>query len=139
MDNTLQSGYKTNTIILKDCKFSRETKVTFDFSLVKHNINLEVNVNVNGNETIVTVTLKFSQTHEEQVEFSADISYIGVFEKVGNPVLSDEDFGNQNAPAIIFPYLREQLSNLAAKAGIGLVMLPPINFSNLKKQEARPE
>jgi preprotein translocase subunit SecB len=43
--------------------------------------------------------------------------------------LNLDQFGHVNAAAIIYPYIREHLSNLSAKAGLGLIFLPPVNFA----------
>ncbi|MPN00216.1 hypothetical protein SDC9_147410 [bioreactor metagenome] len=63
----------------------------------------------------------------EQV--SAKISMIGVFEKFGDSPLNLEQFGKVNGAAMIYPYIREHFTNLAVKAGIGLIFLPPVNLT----------
>lgn len=50
----------------------------------------------------------------------------------------DEDFKNSsfpniNAPAIAYPFLRAQVSQITLIAGINPVMLPTINFTNFLK------
>ena len=60
---------------------------------------------------------------------------IGVFVKEGDVPLPLEDFGNVNGAAIIFPYIREQFSNLALKAGLGFIILPPINFVKMAEDK----
>lgn len=66
---------------------------------------------------------------EEGVVLFPNIKMVGIFEKIGDSTLNPEDFGKVNGAAIIFPYIREQLTNLSAKAGIGLIILPPFNFT----------
>ena len=53
---------------------------------------------------------------------------IGVFEKYGEPVITDDKFKAVNAPAIIYPFVREHLYNICLRAGIGNVLLPTVNF-----------
>jgi len=53
----------------------------------------------------------------------------GVFEKSGNSTLNLEQFGQINGAAIIYPYIREHLSSLSAKAGLGLIFIPPVNLT----------
>ncbi len=77
----------------------------------------------------VTETLFFTQKHVESIEVTANIKMADIFEKVGDSTLNLEEFGKVNGAAIIFPYIREHLTNLSAKAGIGLIILPPFNFT----------
>jgi preprotein translocase subunit SecB len=57
------------------------------------------------------------------------MEYLGVFERVGESQITDlENFGNVNGAAIIFPYIREHFSSLAAKSGLGLILIPPFSF-----------
>jgi len=77
----------------------------------------------------VKQTLHYSQEYRDKEQVKATISMVGIFEKFGDSPLNLEQFGNVNAAAIIFPYIREHLSNLSAKAGLGLIFLPPFNFS----------
>lgn len=62
---------------------------------------------------------------------------LGVFEFGENLSLPLESFANINAPAIIFPYIREHLSNVSMKAGIQPILLPPINFVQLAKDKQK--
>jgi preprotein translocase subunit SecB len=54
---------------------------------------------------------------------------VGTFEKVGESIINLEQFGHVNGAAIIYPFIREHLSNLSAKAGVGIILLPPVNFT----------
>ena len=53
---------------------------------------------------------------------------LGGFEKYGEPILTDDKFKAINAPAIIYPFIREHLHNLCQKSGIPNVLLPTVNF-----------
>jgi preprotein translocase subunit SecB len=60
---------------------------------------------------------------------------VGVFECVGESELKDYDlFGRVNGAAIIFPYIREHISGLSLKAGLGPIILPPVNFVGNQKK-----
>ncbi|NCD10471.1 MAG: preprotein translocase, partial [Negativicutes bacterium] len=41
--------------------------------------------------------------------------------------------GNVNGAAIIYPYIREHLTSLSVKAGVGIILLPPANFAAYNK------
>lgn len=131
-NNQLESGFKITNLILMDCNFKREANVTFNNPDTKQELNVDVNVNVAGNNIIVSEQVEFKQVFNEIVEFSALIKMVGVFEKFGEAALDLEEFGQVNGAAIIFPYIREQLTNISSKAGLGLIFLPPANFTKKK-------
>lgn len=124
-----ESGFKIVNLLLLESNFKREPTVTFEQEKVSNSVTVDVNVQVNENSVFVTETLKYEQKSAEIVEVTAEIKMVGVFEKIGETDLDLEQFGKINGAAIIFPYIREQLSNLSAKAGIGIVILPPFNFT----------
>ena len=132
-NNNLQSGFKINNLLLLESTFSRIINVTFDNPDVIQNIDVDVQVAVNENTVVVTEEIKYNQTFNEVQEVSAIIKMVGIFEKVGDSILELEYFGNVNGAAIIFPYIREHLTNLTSKAGLGLVIIPPFNFTKKDK------
>ncbi len=127
--NQLESGFRITNLVLLESNFVRESNVTFNNPDIKQDINVEVGVNLLDNNVFVTETVKFSQVFNEITEVSATIKMIGVFEKFGETPLDLEEFGQVNGAAIIFPYVREHLTNLSARAGLGLIFLPPANFT----------
>jgi preprotein translocase subunit SecB len=129
---TVDPGFRLNNLFLMESNFKREAKVTFDDSKVKNSVNVNVQVQVEGNVAIVTETLDYSQELDGVIEVKATIKMVGLFEKLGEPEIDIEAFSNVNGAAIIFPYVREQLTNLSAKAGLGVILLPPANFTKNK-------
>ena len=125
----LESGFRVLNILLLESSFNRIESVEFNNPDIKQEINVEVNVNVNGNTVAVTDQIVYKQIFNNIEQVSAVIKMIGVFEKVGVSPLDLEKFGQVNGAAIIFPYIREHLSSLSAKAGLGLIFLPPVNLT----------
>lgn len=133
-NNQMDSGFKITNLILLESTFKRVPNVTFNNDEIKQDINVDVNVNVKENIVFVTEKINYTQTFNDNEEVSCTIVMVGVFEKVGDTQLEDlEEFGHINGAAIIFPYIREHLSNLSSKAGLGMIFLPPVNFT--KKQD----
>jgi preprotein translocase subunit SecB len=128
-NNNLESGFKINNLLLLESTFSRISNVTFDNPDVIQNIEVDVQVLVNENIVVVTEEIKYNQTFNNIIEVNATIKMVGVFEKYGDSTLDLESFGNINGAAIIFPYIREHLTNLTSKAGLGLIIIPPYNFT----------
>lgn len=130
MENKSESGFRVNKILLMNCSFDRIPNVSFSAD-VKHNIDLSVNTQVDNNKVFVSVLFKFDQSLNETKEVSCDIQMLGEFERIGDVDLDLVAFGKVNGAAIIYPYIREQLSSLSLKAGIGNIIIPPANFVKL--------
>lgn len=127
----LESGFRIHNLILVESYFSRIDTVEFNNPEIKQNVQIEGEVSTNPDNNFVSVkqTLHYSQEYNETKQVTAKISMVGIFEKVGDSPLNLEQFGHVNAAAIIYPYIREHLSNLSAKAGLGIIFLPPVNFA----------
>lgn len=125
----LESGFRIQNILLIESSFSRILTVIFDNPDIKQEANVEVNVSINENTVSVTMNLLYKQEINEIEQVSAKISMIGVFEKFGDSPLNLEQFGKVNGAAMIYPYIREHFTNLAVKAGLGLIFLPPVNLT----------
>ncbi len=83
----------------------------------------------------VTVHLTYVAGKGDDHEISADIKMVGVFSLPEDSVLPHEQFVNVNAPAIIFPFIREHLSSLSSKAGLNPILLQPVNFVKMAQDK----
>ena len=128
-EHTIISGYKILNLALLESHFERASTITFDLEKVTRESETSIDIQkISDEQVVVTETLTFSQTFEGTTEFSVKIKMIGVFEKQGQTDLSIDDFARINAPAIIYPYIREHLSSLTTKAAVGTILLAPYNF-----------
>lgn len=126
--SNVENGFRIENILLMRCSFNRTPTVEFNSAEVKAVFDISVDTNITDNKVVVSEHLKFEQSFKDVVEISCEITMIGVFEKIGELGIPLEEFGNINAAAILFPYVRENLSNLSLKSGIGNLILPPANF-----------
>lgn len=124
----VENGFRIENILLMNCSFNRTPTVEFNSEDVKAVFDISVDIKIIETKVIVSEYLKFEQRFKDVVEVSCVITMVGVFEKIGELGISLEEFGNINAAAILFPYVRENFSNLALKSGIGNLILPPANF-----------
>jgi len=92
------------------------------------NISHEAHETNPENKFGVTLTLDYKGKQNELVICAAKITMLGIFEKTGEPPISEEGFKQINAPAIIYPFIREHLYNICLKAGIANTLLPTVNF-----------
>ena len=124
-------SYKVERIILMNSSFHREVKIYFSKP-----ITLSFDHSSEAQETSesdgffgVGLTFSFKGIQEADfLAFSAEVKMIGIFEKVGEPAVSEDLFKKINAPAIIYPFIREHLHGLCQKGSVGNVLLPTVNF-----------
>ena len=133
-----RSGFTLQHIVLIDSMFHREDAVSFD-PKVENELNINTGVNVDGKTVNVMLQVVIDQQFEGKTQVKIDVKMIGVFECVGETPLADnlENFGRVNGAAIIFPYIREHISNLSIKAGIPPIVLPIVNFQNAGNQHKK--
>lgn len=127
----IESGFRIHNILLVESNFSRIETVAFNNPEIKQNVHIDSAVSISPDNKLISVkqTLHYSQEYNGAEQITATISMVGVFEKYGESPLDLEQFGHINGAAIIYPYIREHLSSLSAKAGLGLIFLPPVNLA----------
>lgn len=77
-----------------------------------------------------TVTAKVG----EKVMFLIEVKQAGIFRLSNLPKEDMEPVLSVMCPNILFPYLREVVSNVAVRAGFAPVLLNPVNFDALYQQ-----
>ncbi len=82
-----------------------------------------------------TVTAKIG----EKVMFLIEAKQAGIFRLSNLPKDDVEPVLAVMCPNILFPYLRELVSNIAVRAGFAPVMLNPVNFDMLYQQHKQEQ
>lgn len=133
MEQINKSGYKILSITIP--------KTVFEYDATKsENSNIEIDLNISTTHQIDKNLLLFDLkaeinfTIEKEIVGNAFVLVKGNFEKFGDADLLIDDFVAVNAPAILYPYLREHLANLSLKAGLSAIILEPMNFAALAKK-----
>ena len=123
-------GYKVENVFLLESTFSREINFDAKNGEILNEINIDSQVHESSAEGKfgVTFELDFKGKQAGNEVCNAKIIMLGIFEKHGEPPLPEGDFKKTNAPAIIYPFIREHLHNICLKAGIANVLLPTVNF-----------
>ena len=127
----MESGFHVSNLLLLESQFNRINRVQFNEETFANLIpKIGVAVDVHGNQITVTEEVTVSQEIDGKTQFSFFVKMVGVFERIGESLLTDgEKFGRVNGAAIIFPYIREHITALSLKAGLEPIILPPINFT----------
>lgn len=129
MDEKKQPGVNCTAIILKSSKFDRNPDISKKPKMVA---DLTLNVGLSEDKKKSTVVLGgvFKFLGEADKPFAeAAVEFVGLFsiDEI-NPNMDLETFSNKNAPAIIFPYLRQHIHTLTLCSGMTPILLPPINI-----------
>jgi len=141
MDTTKQPYININNIILTELNFIKypvsipldskiDAAITFD---IKPQFSKDKNI------LYLSFTVFINKEKKETTEFSLKCSVLGIFEKDKNcENMSLEEFCKNNAPAILYPYIREIISNTTLKAGYPYpIILPPCNFKAYMRNNSK--
>lgn len=132
MENEIKSGFVINGLLLLESNFKRVSNVRFG-EAVQTDMHVNTEVQTEDNSVMVLETVKISQKYEKMEQVSIMVKMAGIFERVGESELEDlEQFGKVNGAAIVFPYIREHITNLSLKAGLPSIIIPPINFTKMQ-------
>lgn len=133
--NKMESGFRINQLLLLESNFKRLNKVQFEGDIPELKIDINTEVGVQGKVISVEETVTITQKYNDIEQFSFSVKMAGLFECIGDSSLIDyEDFGSVNGAAIIFPYIREHITNLSLKAGLNPIVLPPVNFTGNRRK-----
>lgn len=83
----------------------------------------------------VTVTATVTAKIGDKVMFLIEATQAGIFTLRNLPEAEMEPVLAVMCPNILFPYLREVVSDISVRAGFAPVMLNPINFEALYQQQ----
>lgn len=90
-------------------------------------------------EVAVTVTVTAKLPEKDKVMFLIEAKQAGIFQVRNFPPGELESVLAVVCPNILYPYLREVVSNMAIHAGFNPVFLNPINFEALYQQQKQQQ
>lgn len=133
--NKMESGFRVNNLFLLESNFKRLNNVQFEGDMPELKIDINTEVGVQGKVISVEETVTITPKYNDIEQFSFSVKMAGLFECIGDSSLTDyDDFGRVNGATIIFPYIREHITNLSLKAGLNLIVLPPVNFTGNRRK-----
>jgi preprotein translocase subunit SecB len=130
MNQDKQPGILCNGIILKSCRFDR-LPIVDEETVISPNFEYNAGISEDRKQAACTLTanIKILDKTEKKEFASIFIEYIGIF----NVIPSEENmditsFTENNAAAIIFPYIRQKIHDISISASLAPIILPPINI-----------
>lgn len=88
-------------------------------------------------EAVITVTV--TSKIEEKTVFLVEVAQAGIFQIRNVPQENLEGILGVACPNILFPYVREAVSDLVTRAGFPPVLLNPINFEAIFLQQKQQQ
>ncbi len=142
MSEQKQSVFSLDKIYIKD--ISLEIPNAPKIFLNREQPNIELNISFNSIELdsgVYQTTLHAvvnAKIGSEQM-FLIEIDQAGIFQMQNLPAEQLLLLQNIECPNILFPYLRELVSDLTTRAGFLPVVLAPVNFAYLYQQKQQAE
>ena len=133
-------AFTVEKIYVKDVSFEVPGSPAIYGESTQPELNLNLNqrvqrLNENAFEVVLGVTLTCKAG--EKVAYVAEVQQAGVFGLVGlEPQAIDALLGTQ-CPNILFPYVRQLLSDLIQAGGFPPFLLQPINFEGVYAESLR--
>lgn len=135
MKNASQE-YLFNNVILIESLFKRVSEVDYTSNDYDNKLNIDISKSIEGNELSVELTVEIKTGVGEKTDVEMVVKMVGQFTRTaGIDQIPVERFAKVNAPAIIFPFVREHIASVTSKAGIPTILLPPINFVKMAEDE----
>lgn len=86
-------------------------------------------------EVIITITLTAKLSGQDKVMFLIEATQAGIFRVQNIPASELESVLDVVCPNILYPYIREVVTDVSVRAGFAPVLLNPINFEALYMQK----
>jgi preprotein translocase subunit SecB len=138
--------FSIQKLYLKDASFeSPDTPHSFRFTKWEPKIDLNLTntqANIEGDifEAVlcVTATIKL----EEKTAFLIEVHFAGLFSITGFDETEQKYLLGSQAMNVLFPYVREVVSDMTVRGGFPPLILSPVNFDvlyqqHLKQQESK--
>lgn len=148
-ENAQQNGpqFAVQRIYTKDISFEAPNSPAVFTEKWEPEINIEINSNGNKlADDVYEVVLSLTVTAKlgDKTAYLAEVQQAGIFTLSG---FSEQDMGgmiHSYCPNLLFPYVREVISDLVSKGSFPQMVMQPINFDalyaqHLEKQKAAGE
>ncbi|MBI2286773.1 MAG: protein-export chaperone SecB [Nitrosomonadales bacterium] len=137
-----QPAFNIEKIYVKD--LSLEIPHAPNIFLERESPQIDVQLNtqtavIEGDVYEVMITNTVTAKVGEKVMFLIEAKQAGIFRLSNLPSEDVEPVLAVMCPNILFPYLRELISNTAVRAGFAPVMLNPVNFDMLYQQHKQEQ
>ena len=137
------ADFRIRKLYLKDASFeSPNAPHVFGAEEWKPDIDLHLHTETarfGTSDYEITLRATVTVTSGERTLYLAEVSLAGLFEISGLPKDALPPVLGSYCPSILFPYLREVVSDLSVRGGFPQLVLKPVNFEALYQKHLRQE
>lgn len=133
-----QPVFSLDKIFVKDISLEVPHAPQIFLNREQPNIELNINFNTTAVEDGVYLTVLHAVVDAkigDQQMFLVEVDQAGIFQLRNIPADQMDLIQNIECPNMLFPYLREAVTDLTTRAGFLPVVLAPINFAFLYQQK----
>jgi preprotein translocase subunit SecB len=137
-----QPGFSIEKIYVKDVSLEIPHAPQIFTDRTQPQVSIELsNLAQQIEESVFEVAIKVTVTSKiaDKTVFLVEVTQAGIFQIRNVPAENMEMIVGITCPNILFPYLRESVSDLVVRAGFQPVLLNPINFEALFAQQKQQE
>lgn len=141
-DEQPQASFQVEKIYVKDLSLEIPNSPQVFLEPVQPQLEVQIGTSANNfAESLyeVTVTATVTAKMGERTIFLAEAAQAGIFTVRNVPAHEVEPLLAIGCPSIVFPYLRETISDLVARGGFPQVLLAPVSFEALFAQRTRQQ
>jgi preprotein translocase subunit SecB len=141
-DNNNQAIFGLDKLYLKDASIEvpNAPQIFLEREQPKIDLNLQFNtIKIDDGIYETVLNAKLDAKIGQKQMFLIELEQAGIFQIKNIPNEQLELIQNIDCPNLVFPYLREAVSDLTAKAGFMPIVLAPVNFSYLYQQKKQSE
>ncbi len=137
MDLNKQPGIELQSVNLIKCIYERVSQEISPMQILSQfHYDYDLKLKEDKGDCTLTLNVKGISTTNEAELFNSEIIYQGSFSVNKNtPNVQLEEFFKYYAAEFLVPYIRETLSSISLKSGLGTILLPPINIITMLKKE----
>jgi len=130
----VQASFQIEKLYIKD--LSLEVPNAPQIFMQVDNPQLEIQVRNEASQFAegmfeVTVTVTVTARAGEKTVFLAEVAQAGIFAIRGVPAEDLDPLLSVGCPTILYPYVREAISDLVTRAGFPAVILAPVSFEQI--------
>ena len=136
-ENKIEFALGIRSQYLKDISFENPQAPEIFKKNIKPDIDISVDIKANlKEENLYEIILYFKVVYEfeEKIIFMIEIEYAGLFD-LSKIKKEDLEFVSLvECPKLLFPYVRQIVSNLTSYGGFPAVLIEPVDFNSIYKK-----
>jgi preprotein translocase subunit SecB len=135
-----QRNFSIQRVYTRDISFETPNSPDIFRMQWKPETSLDINTNVKNLEEgnyEVTLTVTVTTKVEDKTAYLAEVQQSGIFSIAGFPESEKGPLIGAYCPNVLFPYVREVISDLVNKGSFPQLMLQPVNFDALYAQHQK--